>query len=289
MCGSANVKPIRVALVLAALALVPSRGFGWGRDGHQVIANLAQSRPPDLHGRRCGSPCLLPISVTQQVEIPLSPTDPTLSGCQWKAQPEELASGPPTAQQLADLMAVAKAVGEVPAWENAYVRVHYAVLEYPAVERRVAESRPVVLYVRVAPEPQVVNTRLLDAPQGARPSWRPGVVPRGVRIEVLTLPPAPSALGEPGTDPPQGATTDEHGRYRLVLATFRPLDYGVGTGRLPSVTIFLSDGVVEVWSRGVRRRMGVQAGDAFWFEAATRLTVVDDYPVGAAIVQLCPR
>jgi hypothetical protein len=35
--------------------------------------------------------------------------------------------------------------------------------------------------------------------------------------------------------------------------------------------------------------MGVQAGDAFWFEAATRLTVVDDYPVGVAIVQLLPR
>jgi len=34
----------RVALVITALALVPSQGFGWGRDGHQVIANLAQSR-----------------------------------------------------------------------------------------------------------------------------------------------------------------------------------------------------------------------------------------------------
>jgi hypothetical protein len=55
------------------------------------------------------------------------------------------------------------------------------------------------------------------------------------------------------------------------------------------VTIFLSDGVVEVWNRGVRRRMGVRAGDAFWFEAATRLTVVGDDPVGAAIVQLYPR
>ena len=206
-----------------------------------------------------------------------------------KAEPKEFASGAPTAQELADLMAAAKAVGEVPAWENTYVRVHYAVLEYPAVERRAAESRPVVLYVRVAPEPPVVDTRLLDAPQRARPSWRPGVVPRGVRIEVLTLPPAPSALGEPGTDLPRGATTEEHARYRLVLATFRPLDYGVGTGRLPSVTIFLSDSVVEVWSRGVRRRMGVQAGDAFWFEAATRLTVVDDYPVGTVIVQLCQR
>ena len=44
MCGSVNVKPIRVALVVAALSLIPSDGFSWGRDGHQVIANLAQSR-----------------------------------------------------------------------------------------------------------------------------------------------------------------------------------------------------------------------------------------------------
>jgi len=34
--------------------------------------------------------------------------------------------------------------------------------------------------------------------------------------------------------------------------------------------------------------MGVQAGDAFWFEPGTRIRVVDDYPVGAAIVQLMP-
>jgi hypothetical protein len=55
------------------------------------------------------------------------------------------------------------------------------------------------------------------------------------------------------------------------------------------VTIFLSDGVVDVSNRGSRRRMGVTAGDAFWFEAATRLTVVSDDPVGAAIVQLASR
>jgi hypothetical protein len=35
--------------------------------------------------------------------------------------------------------------------------------------------------------------------------------------------------------------------------------------------------------------MGVQAGDAFWFEAHTQLTVVSDDPVAAAIVQLRPR
>ena len=60
-------------------------------------------------------------------------------------------------------------------------------------------------------------------------------------------------------------------------------------GDLPSVTTFLSDGVVEVSSQGLRRRMAVVAGDAFWFEARTRLTVIDDYPVGAAILQITPR
>jgi hypothetical protein len=112
-----------------------------------------------------------------------------------------------------------------------------------------------------------------------------------VHIEVLSPPQAPSALGEPGTDPPRDAleaATPCEGT-RVILATFRPFDYGVGTGRFSSVTTFLSDGVVEVSSRGVRRRMGVQAGDVFWFEPATRLTVVDDYPVGTAILQLSPR
>jgi hypothetical protein len=73
---------------------------------------------------------------------------------------------------------------------------------------------------------------------------------------------------------------------QLVLATFRPFDFGAGAGRLPSVTTFLSDGVVEVSSQGLRRRIGVAAGDAFWFEGGTRLTVVDDYPVGVAILQI---
>jgi hypothetical protein len=73
-----------------------------------------------------------------------------------------------------------------------------------------------------------------------------------------------------------------------ALWNLQMVRYGVGAGRLPSVTIFLSDGVVEVRSQGVRRRMGVRACDAFWFEAFTRLTVVHDDPVGAAIVQLSP-
>lgn len=200
-----------------------------------------------------------------------------------------LAAGAPAVQRVADLMAAARTVGERPVFENDYVRVRYAVLEYPAAERDVAESRPVVLYVRVAAEPGVEDTRLLEAPPAARPSWRPGVVPCGVHIEVLTPPPAPSGFGEPGTDPPRSAIYEEHGeRYRLVIATFQPQDYSVGAGQFPSVTVFLSDGMVEVANRGVRRRMGVQAGSAFWFEAATRLTVVGDDPVGAAIVQLYP-
>jgi hypothetical protein len=73
-------------------------------------------------------------------------------------------------------------------------------------------------------------------------------------------------------------------------ATFRTLDYAVGTGRYPSVTAFLSDGVIEVGHRReTRRRIGVQAGDTFWFEGGTRITVVDDYPLSAAIVQLLLR
>src|SRR6185369_10545957 len=114
------------------------------------------------------------------------------------------------------------------------------------------------------------------------PSWRLGVVPRGTLIEVLKRPPQPPVLGEPNTNPPRDAVVEPAREgVQLIVATFRPSDYGVGTGRLPSVTTFLSDGVVEVASQGLRRRMAVWAGDAFWFEPRTRLTVVDDYPVGA--------
>ena len=35
--------------------------------------------------------------------------------------------------------------------------------------------------------------------------------------------------------------------------------------------------------------MGVHAGTAFWFDAGTRITAIDDHPVGVAIVQLFPR
>ena len=103
-----------------------------------------------------------------------------------------------------------------------------------------------VVYIHVAPKPSFVNTQLLDPPRGARPSWRPGVVPRGVNIEVLKPPPPPPRLGEPGTNPPRDAIEQAWDGGRLVVATFRPFDFGVGTGGFASVTTFLSDGMIEV-------------------------------------------
>jgi hypothetical protein len=200
-----------------------------------------------------------------------------------------VAAAAPSAQSLAELMASVKPVGEVLAFANDNVRVRYAVFEYPPAKPRAAESRPVVLYIRVEPEPGIVNTRLLQPPRDSRPERGTRVVPRGVHIEVLKPPPAPSALGEPGTDPPEDATEEaswEGGR--LILASFAPLHFGEGAGRFPSVTVILSDGVVDVTAHRVRRRMGVRAGDAYWFDAGTQLTVVSDDPVGAAIVQLYP-
>ena len=147
-----------------------------------------------------------------------------------------------------------------------------------------------MLYVQVAPGPGIINTQALEPSARVRPSWRPGVVPRAVRIELHKSPPAPPRLGEPSTELPHDVI--ESGSWtggRLIVATFRPYDYGVGAGRFPSVTTFLSDGVVEIWNRGLRQRMGVQAGDAFWFEPATRLTVIDDFPVAAAILQFVAR
>ena len=137
---------------------------------------------------------------------------------------EEFASGAPMGQQPADLMAAAKTVGEVPVWENTYVRVHYAQLEYPVAERRIAEARPVVLYVRVAPEPGVVDTRLLDAPQGARPLWRPGVVPRGVRI-VCWRGPGPVCSWRAGHRPAAGR--DHRGPRTLPAWSWRRSGHGI--------------------------------------------------------------
>ena len=197
-------------------------------------------------------------------------------------------AGPPDA--LDELIAVAKPAGEQLAFVNEYVRVIYEQFEYPPAERGVAEARPLVLFIRVTPGPGLVNTGLLDPPRKGRPSWIPGAVPRAIHVEVLKLPPRPSSLGEPGTNPPRNAVAEEpRDGVQLVLATFWPFDYGVGTGGLPSVTTFLSDGVVEISTQGLRRRIAIRAGDAFWLEARTRLTVIDDYPVGAAILQITPR
>ena len=201
-----------------------------------------------------------------------------------------LAAGAPAAQSLADLMASAKPAGEVLAFANNYVRVRYAVLEYPAAEPRVAASRPAVLFVRITPESGAATTRLLDAPRGARAPRQAVSVGRGVIVEILKQPPAASPLRDPEADPPRGFVQEaEWEGGRLLVATFEPSRYGEGTGSSPSVTAFLSDGWVEVSNRGVRRRFAVRAGDAFWFEARTQITVLSDDPVGAAIVQLYPH
>jgi hypothetical protein len=182
----------------------------------------------------------------------------------------------------------ANPVGSVVAIENDFVRVHYALYE-PPPRRRSAPDPPVVVYVRVE---QGAGTGIsLEVPvpsKRERPSWRPGVLARGIQIELRRPVPPVSDLGEPGTDlPPNAIEQQEWPGGQFILATYRPLDYGVGAGRYPSVTTFLSDGVIEVWNRReTRRRMAVQAGDTFWFEARTRITVVDDFPISAVIVQL---
>jgi hypothetical protein len=191
---------------------------------------------------------------------------------------------------LKNLLEQASIAGRVPGFENAYVRVTYTLLEYTATRDRSASARPVLLYVRLQPSPGRLNTRPLLPPRGSAPIWRPGVVPRAVEIDLLAPPPPPPQLGTVGTEPPRGTVEETSwDGGRLLLATYRPLDYSVGAGPYPSVTAFVSDGVVEVSSRGLRRRMAVQAGDAFWFDAGTRITVMDDYPLGAAIVQLIAR
>jgi hypothetical protein len=200
-----------------------------------------------------------------------------------------IAGGAPQRWSAAELMAAAKPAGDVLAFENDYVRVRYQLLEYPAAERAVAESRPVVLYVKVKAESGPEATTLLDSPRGGRLSWRTGTVPLGVRVEVLKSPPRASALRNPEADPPPGSTVeDEWDGGRLVLAAFEPMHIGDGVGSSPSVAIVLSDGVLDVSRDGVRRRMGVRAGDVYWFEARTSLTVVSDHPVGMAIVQIEP-
>jgi hypothetical protein len=195
----------------------------------------------------------------------------------------------PQAERLAGLLAASKPTGEALAFENEYVRVRHQVLEYPAAERALAEARPVVLYVRLKSESNPESTTLLDAPRGGRLSWRSGAVPRGVLVEILNVPSSSSSLRNPEADPPAGFSIEaEWTGGRLLVATFEPMRFGDGTGPSPSVTVFLSDGVVDVSSDGVRRRIGVKAGDAFWFEARTSVRVVSDHPVGTAIVQIDP-
>lgn len=198
-------------------------------------------------------------------------------------------AGPVAAQSLADLVASARPAGHVVVIANDYVVVRAVALNLPAVAPREADRRPTVIYIRVDPGPGVVNSVLLERPPRARASRDPGAAPRAVHIEVLKAPPAPPVLGGAGTDLPRGAVKNaEWDGGSLVLATYAPQDFSAGAGDLPSVTTFLSDGVLDVTSRGVRRRMAVRAGDTFWFEAHTRLTVVGDDPVGAAIVQFHP-
>ena len=193
----------------------------------------------------------------------------------------------PIAQGRADS---ADPVGSVLAIDNDFVRVQYALYE-PSPRRRSAPDPPIVVYLRVE---QGAGTGIrLEAPvpsKEERPSWRPGVLAMGIHIELRRPVPPVSVLGEPGTDLPRNAIErEEWPGGQFILATYRPLDYGVGAGRYPSVTTFLSDGVIEVWNRReTRRRMGVQAGNTFWFEAGTRITVVDDFPISAVIVQLRP-
>jgi len=193
-------------------------------------------------------------------------------------------------QGASALMAVATSVGEAVAFETEDVRVRYAVLEFPASARSADLGLPAVLFIRVVAESGAEHTRVLDAPRGARQSRQTGTTSRGVIIEILKRPPAVSSLRDPEADPPRG--TVEHMRWesgRLLVTIFEPGHYGEGTGAFPSVTTFLSDGWVEVANQGVRRRFGVRAGDAFWFEARTRITILSDDPVGAAIAQIEAR
>jgi hypothetical protein len=201
-----------------------------------------------------------------------------------------MAGGAAQGWSPADLMASAKAAGEVLAFENEYVRVRYALLEVPASVRSSDTPLPAVLYIRVTPASGAGHTHVLEALRERRPARQPATTSRGVIIDVLQRPPAGSTLRDPEVDPPRG--TLEPLRWdggRLLVTTFEPMHAGEGTGSSPSVTTFLSDAWVEVAHRGVRRRFGVRAGDAFWFDARTRLTVLSDDPVGAAIVQIDAR
>ena len=46
--------PKRAALLVVALLFVASSSFGWGRAGHQVVANVAQERLSPAAQKGCG-------------------------------------------------------------------------------------------------------------------------------------------------------------------------------------------------------------------------------------------
>ena len=205
-----------------------------------------------------------------------------LTGCLGVAE-----SG--SAQRADDTKASARPDAQSTILANDYVIVRRVVAESSQSGLRLQEAPPPVTSIRLDPGPGVLNSAPLMPPASARaPSGkaRPSV---SIQIQYLKPPPAPSALGYAGSELPRGAArVREWEGGGLVLAEFAPLGFGSGAGGHASVTTFLSDGVVDVTSRGVRRRFGVRAGDAFWFEAHTRITVVSDDPVGAAVVQLYP-
>ena len=195
------------------------------------------------------------------------------------------------AESLAELMATARRSDGRVIFENDYVRVHNTILEYPAAPRRVADERPVVLYLRLGTDQGFSKTRLLELPRKARPPWQPGIVPLGIWIELLKPPPKALDVGRPGYLSATGRPREK--RTGATAACLSPPSGPSTTPsalfRLPTVAVFLSDGVVEVSSRGLRRRMAVQAGYAEWFDERTRLTVLDDYTVGVAFLQVPTR
>lgn len=198
-------------------------------------------------------------------------------------------AGPVSAQRAAGLKASARPDAERIVLANDYVVVRRVVADSEPSGSSGLEALPPVASIRVDPGPGVLNSAPLMPPASARlPSGqvRPSV---SIQIQLLQPPPAPSALGNAGSELPRGAVrVREWQAGCLVLASFSPMAMGSGAGGQASVTTFLSDGVLDVTSRGVRRRFGVRAGDAFWFEAHTRITVVSDDPIGVAVVHLYP-
>ena len=87
------------------------------------------------------------------------------------------AGATPQGQGLADLMAAAKIAGEVLAFDSDYVRIRYAVLEYPAAECAVAESRPVVLFIRAGRNLVLATRNCSTCPEGLGLPGSPALFP----------------------------------------------------------------------------------------------------------------